>query len=510
MIAVACVASMGCAGQAQETPQTAPGAALAPEGASTDGPGAALEAFIERARAIDLAPGVAVAVVRADEIAFLEGYGWADVVRRRPVTPQTPFYIASSTKSFTGTAAAILDAQDRLDLDGSLASYLPGLTLRAPLSADSITLRDLLTHTHGLDNGGPIVVRTAYTGDHDPDLLLELLANQPPGDQGRGFQYGNLGYNVASMAMDAALGIGWKEVLAAELFEPLGMTSTTAYMSRVDRRARALPYGWEPDGWEARPFAKDDANMHAAGGVVSTAADLSRWLIANLNEGRLDGRQAVPGAAIREAHRTLAENDDAWGPFTRDGYGLGWHIGTYDGSRQLHHFGGFPGFHTHVSFLPDERLGAVVLVNDSDLGSVLATGIAAFAYDAYRGVADLAQREEELLARMGDEGTRGRAAVRADRERRAARPQELPRPLEAYAGVFENPAFGRTVWEVRGGRLHASLGLAESDVEVYDGAADQLRVEFTGGGTVVEFEFPGGAERASALTMLRVRFERVE
>ena len=503
-------AGVGCAGQAGETARAA-GQAPAEEVIPSAGPGADLEAFIGRALELDLAPGMAVAVVRGDDVAFLAGYGWADVDARRPVTPGTPFYIASSTKSFTGTAAAALDVQGRMDLDAPLSRYLPDVTLQAPLSADSITLRDLLTHTHGLDNGGPIVIRTAYTGDHDPDLLLGLLEAQPPGEQGRSFQYGNLGYNVASMAMDAELGESWKDVLAEEIFRPLGMASTTAYMSRVDRDARALPYGWEPDGrWEAKPYTKGDANMHAAGGLVTTAEDLSRWLIANLSEGRIDGTQALPAAAVREAHRPLADNDDAWGPFTREGYGLGWHVGTYDGSRQLHHFGGFPGFHAHVSFMPEEGIGVAVLVNESGMGSALATGVAAYAYDAYRGVADLPARSDALLERLAQEGERSRSAITADRERRSARPQALPHPLSAYAGTYENPAFGRIAWEVRGDRLHARMGLAESEVEVYDGAQNALRVELTGGGTVASFDFSGGAERAAAVTILGVPFTRVE
>jgi CubicO group peptidase (beta-lactamase class C family) len=509
-VIVAALLGSACAGPTADVPAAAArGSASPPEASPPDHRTAALEAFVEEAMALELAPGASVTVVDGDEVAFLRGYGWADIARSRPMTAETPFYIASSTKSFTGMAAAILDADGRLELDAPLSRYLPGVRLRAPSSEDSITLRAQLTHTHGLDNGGPIVIRTAYTGDHDEDVLIGLLEQQPAGEQGRAFEYGNLGYNVAGLAIDRALGTSWKDVLAEEIFGPLGMDATTAYMSRVEEDARATPYGWEPDGWEARRYAKDDANMHAAGGLVTTGEDLGRWLVANLNLGRLQGRQAIPAAAVREAHRPMAENDDAWGPFTREGYALGWHVGTYDGSRQLHHFGGFPGFHTHVSFLPEERVGVAVLVNESGMGSALATGIAAYAYDVYRGVEDLAARSDALLARLTEERDRSRAGIRADRERRAARPQRLPHPLQAYAGVFENPDYGRTIWEVRGDRLFATMGIAESDVEVYDGASNALRVELTGGGIVASFDFPGGAERAAAVTMMGVRFERV-
>jgi CubicO group peptidase (beta-lactamase class C family) len=473
------------------------------------GPAADLHRFILQATDLDMAKGFAVAVVHGDAVAYKADFGWADEEAGREVDAETIFYVASSTKSFVGMAASKLHHEGRLDLDAPLSAYLPDLRMTEPLSADSITLRQLLTHTHGIDNGGPIVLRTAFTGEHNPDMLLGLLAEQPAGAQGRDFRYGNMGYNVASLAMDAWLGESWKDVLAEEIFAPIGMGSTSAYRSRLDESRLAMPYGWEPDGWVRRPYGKEDTNMHAAGGMMTTTADLARWLIVNLNEGRIDGRQVLPAAAVADAHTAVAENDGDWGPFSRDGYGLGWHVGVFDGARQLHHFGGFTGFHAHMSFMPDERIGVVVLANDSRLGAGLATGIASFAYDAFRGRDNLGERSVRYLEEMEEQAEGARQRTQADRDRRAARPQTLPHALEAYAGVYESPRLGRIVWSIRDGRLHVQIGLAQSAVEVFNGAENQLRVELTGGGTVATFEFPDGAERASAMIVGGERFEYV-
>src|SRR5688572_27531461 len=100
-----------------------------------------LDSTLNAIFALDLAPGMAVAVVRDTQVVYAKGFGWADVETRRPVTPETIFYIASTTKSFTGLAAAMLDEQGRLDLDVPLSRYLPTARLQAPLRADSITLR---------------------------------------------------------------------------------------------------------------------------------------------------------------------------------------------------------------------------------------------------------------------------------------------------------------------------------------------------------------------------------
>src|SRR5687768_685055 len=109
-----------------------------------------LDSTLAHLFALDLAPGMSVAVVRDTQVIYAKGFGWADVEARRAVTPQTIFYIASTTKSFTGLAAAMLAEQSRLDLDAPLSRLLPAARLQSPLSADSITLRSLLSHTHGI------------------------------------------------------------------------------------------------------------------------------------------------------------------------------------------------------------------------------------------------------------------------------------------------------------------------------------------------------------------------
>lgn len=181
--------------------------------------------------ALDLAPGMAIAVVRDTQVIYAKGFGWADVEARRAVTPQTIFYIASTTKSFTGLAAVLLAEQGRLDLDAPLSRYLPTARLLAPLSADSITLRSLLSHTHGIENDGPIVFRTAYTGEHTNDQLMALLGAHAAAKSGRAYDYGNIGYNVAALAMDVALGESWRDVLQRTIFEPLGMTRAASALS---------------------------------------------------------------------------------------------------------------------------------------------------------------------------------------------------------------------------------------------------------------------------------------
>jgi CubicO group peptidase (beta-lactamase class C family) len=468
---------------------------------STASDSARIDSVVTALFGLDAAPGMSVVVVRDTAPIYMKGFGYADLESRRPVTPQTVFYIASTTKSFTGLAAAILDREGRISLDAPLSRYLPALRLQSPLNADSITIRSLVTHTHGIAHG-PVAHRLAYTGEYEGNAhLARLLAEHAPARTGRAFQYGNIGYNVAAIAIDSALGESWKNWLDRLLFTPLGMRSTTAYVSRIPRERLAMPYRIEPTGFVRIPYGKADANMQSAGGLVSTAEDMARWLEAHINGGRVDGRQVLPADVVAEAHRVLAVNESNQRGLRMLGYGLGWNVALMGGDTLFTHGGGFAGFTTHMSLMPQHRVGVVVMINAN---APLADLVAMEIYKTLLGrrgiVADSLDWARQQVAQM-------RERIGADRARRAARPQTLPLPLTAYAGVYENPAWGRVELSVVNGKLEARAGTAWSAVEVYDNTKHQLRVELTGGGTVVQMEIEG--DRAVAAVVDGVRYRRV-
>jgi len=474
-------------------PSTRPGTAgAAPDAART----ARLDRGIGELFALGLSPGMSVAVIRGGDVVYMKGFGQADRERGTAVTPETEFYIASSTKAFTGLAAAILAREGVIDLDVPLSRYLPEVRFKPPLSADAITLRQLLTHTHGISNDGPIVFRTAYSGEHTPEMLVQLLAEQPAAEQGRAFRYGNLGYNIASLAIDRAVKGHWQDVLQTRIFAPLGMRSTSARLSTLDRTRLAMPYSSIDSGFVRIPYAKGDENMHAAGGIISTAADLARWVEANLNQGRIDGRQAIPAAAVADAQRLQvrhSERSDAW---PRHGYALGWQVGTHGADTLVHHFGGFPGFGAHVSFMPARGVGVVALANGG-FDQPLIHAAARYAYDVMTGN----DSADVRLARERSELARQSAAIRErigkNRAERAARSQVLPHPLSAYAGTYEHPLYGRLTLRVDGNRLVATIGRLASVTEVFRGDENALRIELEPGqGEVLRFAFDGASARS--------------
>src|SRR5688572_2911557 len=224
-----------------------------------------VDALVTRVMAMDVTPGMAIAVVKGDQTILAKGYGWADLERKVPATERTAFYIASMTKAFTALDIALLAKRGVLSLDAPVSRYLGGVTWGSGVNADSITIRQLLSHTHGIANDGPVVFRTAFTGDHTNALLKDLLRYHSASDAGRKYRYTNLGYNIAGIIIDDLTKSKWQDQLEAGIFKPLGMNNTTAYVSRIDSARLAMPYAALS---KRVHYSKSDANMQAAGGLV--------------------------------------------------------------------------------------------------------------------------------------------------------------------------------------------------------------------------------------------------
>jgi CubicO group peptidase (beta-lactamase class C family) len=471
------------------------------------------DSFIASAlQGINGIPGVSIAVVRGSEVVYLRAFGDADREAGIEATPDTPYYIASSTKSFTALLAVLLDREGVIDLDLSLAEAFPDVTFSNDVRAQSASLRSLLSHTHGIEND-PIVRRTAFTGEHTPEVLHGLLsASTPNAEAPLGtFQYTNVGYNILSIYLDRTTGQRWQDLLDDRIFTPAGMEHTTAYASEPDRGGwgKAAPYGpFGENGPERLYLEKQDNTMQAAGGMYASARDLARWVILQLNDGQLDGDEVFPEDIIKQVHEPVAVVDANYGPFLRTGYGLGWYTGTYDSEAMMHHFGGFGGAHAHVSFLPERDLGMVVLINESDVGGRLATLVSTFAYEWWLGRPDVVARFEgqrdELAAGFGQFREQFRQGI----AERAKRTWTITLAPGAYAGTYRNEHFGTIEVMADGRTLSARYGNMRAVATPFT-APETMRVEFVPGqGEVIAFQVAAG--RVAALRFDGAVFDRVE
>ena len=439
--------------------------------------------------ALGVVPAFALAVVVDDEVVLAEGYGTADRELGLAADADTQFYIASSTKPFTALLAAIHDARGTIALDSPLAHHLDGAALAPELVPDQVRMRDLLTHTSGIDNG-PIGFRVAYSGDHDPETLWALLPRSTAMEEAPlgTYRYTNVGYNLYTMMLDRETGTRWQDQLQQHLFAPLGLERTTAYVSRGEAHGwpSAAPYfGLDPNGIHRYSLQKKDNTMQSAGGLLTTARDAGRWLEFQLNHGRLDGRQLVDAEIVRRTHEKLV---DASGPslgFDQTGYGLGWSHGTHRERTVLSHGGGFAGFRSVLSFMPEAGIGVAVMVNESSAGTKLVSIAAHRAYDWWLGE-ELGEIDAQV-AGMAEKVDVFRERVRADREKRGAREWQLARPNAAYTGSFFNELYGTITVEETGDGLSVRLGNLHCEGEAFT-KPETMRVELVPGtGEVFSF-----------------------
>jgi CubicO group peptidase (beta-lactamase class C family) len=421
-----------------------------------------IDAFARRMLAeTGTTPGLSVAVIDGDRVVHTGAFGLRDVEANAPVTPETLFYIASSTKPFTAAAVRLLAEDGKLDLDAPLTKSIPRLKLAPPLDASRISLRDLLAHRPGFANGA-VNFRTSFPGNMDREAMFHAFeTSSTPGPIE--FGYSNTSYILASLAIEEAAGRPWHEVLATRIFAPLQMRSTFAVIPPATLPV-AAGYVDEAHARFRRYAAKDARTMHAAGGMFSTAADLAKWMIEQMTGGRVFSRRV-----IRDLHAPQISLSRKYRNIDRHAYALGWYHGTYEGDADLlvHHFGGFNGFHAHLSFMPEHRIGVVVLSNG---GGETADLLASFIYDRMRGKKDLAAKYDTALARLRDDAVKRRA----EQEKAAARKHErrpLARPASAYAGQYTSDRLGTIVVREREGRLFAELGLIGNELLVEQGDA---------------------------------------
>jgi len=448
----------------------------------------------------------AVVVVRGDSVLHLAGYGLRNREQRLPVTPQSSFYIASSTKSFTALTASLLAARGIVDLDAPVTRYAPEFRLPLPLDGSRITLRRLLSHRGGFESN-PLSFRTAYTGDLIPDSLLAVLGRTAyPVDTA--FTYTNTAYIIAARILERATGARWQELVGREVLNPLGLRRTTAVPSMATGWELVEGYGPGPDGFRV-VAPKSDHTMHAAGGMLMSAEDAGTWLRSQLADARIGGRQGLRAGVIDSTHRRHAVYSATEDNIRRIGYALGWQVGILDGDTIYHHLGNYPGAFAHVSFMPSHNIGVAVFANTEMPAFGQVTGIIARrAYDLLRG----RQEREGIYAAFADSMTHRRDRMaeifRADFRRRAERPTTPPRGWNAYIGDYDGGDMGSLSIVARGDAgAELRYGQIRSPLDVFNG--DTLRVDVPPGrnGRPMPVTF-GNDGRVASVTVAGSRFVR--
>lgn len=446
-------------------------------------PAAELQALLEQAWASGAFPSLQIAVLADRRPLWSAAQGMADVSAAQAATEQTGYYIASTTKCFTALAAAQRAARGELDLNATLAQLLPQVAWRPSLQAERIRLRELLTHTHGVDaDSVPAQLRVNFSGVYrDNAELLQWLAQATPASEGKAFRYSNLGYDLAAMAMAPAGRDGWKTQVQQELLEPLGLKRSSPWRSRLAPQTLAAPHVDSTQGWRTLPANKQDSNMGPAGGMFATALDLSRLVQALLDGGRLEGHRVLSAEAVDLMLRQLVPQNRRLLGYQRFGHSLGFDMAHLQGQDILTRLGSFRGAQSHLSFMPTQGLGLALLSNGDAISGMAAEVLAQSIYRCLLG--DSSGARQELA-----EGLKPVLQLQA---RLRATPAPAPvgdwplRP-EALAGVYEDAQLGQLRLAWNGQTLVAHWGVLQSEMQLRFADKRQWRVDWSGQGVLVE------------------------
>lgn len=295
--------------------------------------------------------GASVAVLRNGESVFKKGYGLANVERSIPAAPNTKYQIGSTTKPLTAMAMMMLVEEGKISLDEKAAKYLSKL----PVQYGDITVRQLLTHTSGVNRD----LRTGNTDDFTAEEFWKRLAAAPasfkPGER---WEYSNTGYIILTMLIESVTGKTYGEFLQKRIFKPLGMKDT-AYLEPFGKnKNRAVGYDWLENAFRPSPYF---SGGFGAGGLVSTVSDLAKW------DAALDSVKLLKQSSLEQMLTPARLADGKTVSFDFRGepasYGFGWFLTRYRGHRVITHGGVISGFSSQIVRFPDDGISIVVNAN---------------------------------------------------------------------------------------------------------------------------------------------------
>ena len=310
-------------------------------------------------------PGVAVCIVKNGKVVLLKGYGVKEMNGTDKVDENTLFMIGSNSKAFTATALAMLDAEKKLSLDDKVTKWIPEFALDNKAAGEQAIIRDLLCHRIGFQTfQGDF---TYWTSNLTRKEVIEKMSHIKAVYPFRTtWGYTNAAFLTAGEIIPKVTGMQWEDYVKEKIFTPLSMNNTLALSKDYPGAAnKSMPHTIDNGKLIKIPICAID-NLAPAGSIGSSVNDMSKWLLMQLNNGMVDGKQIIPASALaqtRTPHSILGNGGSMFNKGHFSLYGLGWFLEEYSGRKIVSHTGGVNGFVTSVTMIPEEKLGIIVFTN---------------------------------------------------------------------------------------------------------------------------------------------------
>ena len=318
-----------------------------------------LESFInEIVEAYDL-PGLAIGIVKDNEIAYAKGFGFKNIETREPITTTTHFHMASISKPFVATAIMQLVEKGKIDLNAPAITYLPYFKLDGEQYKE-ITIQQMLSHVSGMPDVQD------YEWDkpqYDPGALeryvRSLTDEKMRGKPGERYAYSNMAFECLGDVIGKVSGMPFADYEKEYILDPSGMKESTFL------KPEGLPENWASPHlstmqtlvWDGYPFNR----MHGPSSTLhSNVVEMCSWAIINMNRGTFKGKKILNPASYEKLWEPMVQTGASG---IRQSVGLSWFIGEYKGEKAIGHGGGDVGFNTMFIMLPEKTIAVVVLCN---------------------------------------------------------------------------------------------------------------------------------------------------
>ncbi|MCX6279950.1 MAG: serine hydrolase [Bacteroidetes bacterium] len=301
---------------------------------------------IFRSLQIDTMPGASVLVSQNGDIIYQKGFGYADIEKKIPVTPDTKFKIGSISKQFTAVAILKLQEEGKIKTEDKLSKYIPDFP-----RGNEVTIYQLLTHTSGIHdyNSTPNLDMTKPV---TPQALLDIIKKLPydfnPGER---YLYNNSGYFILGYIVAQLSGKTLGEYLNETFFKPLGMKNSGIYETNIVLNNEAQGYSMNGGKVKKADFQEMSWTL-GVGSIYSTTKDLYKWNEAIFNE------KVLSNATLKAAFTQAGLNSGS-----KVDYGFGWFLITNRGLKFIQHSGGVSGFSAFLGRQPENKLTVCVLLN---------------------------------------------------------------------------------------------------------------------------------------------------
>lgn len=312
-------------------------------------------------------PSASIGIVKDGKLIFSGNYGVVEKGKEGKPNENTLYAIASNSKAFTSTIIGMLVQEGKLNWKDKVKKHLPYFALYDPWVSNEVTIKDLLSHRVGLGtfSGDVIWYKSTLTSEEIIKRVKYIPKNH---DFRSGFGYSNVMYITAGEIIKKVTGKSWGQNVKERILNPLKMDRTITSYKQLDiKKNYATPHGRENDKNIAIDWV-DWEEIGAMGGIISSVKDVSKWMIFNLNNGRIDTDTLLTKKTrnmVWTPHNNFKVDHTTKNDFNRhfNGYGLGWVLSDYQGKLSVSHSGGFDGMITAITLIPDKNLGVVVLTN---------------------------------------------------------------------------------------------------------------------------------------------------